>query len=201
MDDQREDRKGILSLIWRLHEEYYYFGTVACLIATAYLMFRWAAARAGRWAYSASLSRRQCCGFDFVRGQNRIGSRTRTYRRAANGPRMDDQIANRERSVVNETKLQVFWGGARRGIKFGATAGIAIMLIGCVVVWPIALLVPNIRQHVLADLQNETVLSAIGGTAAVTLLMAFYGAVPGAIIMGLSALRRVRRDQVITERK
>jgi hypothetical protein len=41
MDDQSEDRKSILSLILRLHEEFYYFGSVACLIATAYLMFRW----------------------------------------------------------------------------------------------------------------------------------------------------------------
>lgn len=94
-----------------------------------------------------------------------------------------------------QSRAQAFWGGVRRGGKFGAIAGIVIwfvVLLGCLAM---IVLIPDLRNDAIADLKKQSVLSAIGGFIAPIGLMAVYGAVPGAIIMGIASLLRARREQ------
>jgi hypothetical protein len=115
---------------------------------------------------------------------------------------MDDQRTNREvGGSVRRSKLQDFSSGARRGAKFGAAASVVIFLgiyaLGIVV----NLAVPELRERALADLGERSVLSTIAGALAVVSLMVLYGAIPGAIIMGIAALIRGHRSDAGTQQK
>jgi hypothetical protein len=102
---------------------------------------------------------------------------------------MDDQITDGAGSGI----LKAFGRGAWRGIKFGAMAGMTIWLIIIGVCLNAAFLIHGLRDDMLADLHKRGVLPAIGGLLAPFLLMAFYGVVPGALIMGFAELRRARK--------
>jgi hypothetical protein len=93
------------------------------------------------------------------------------------------------------SRSQAFWRGARRGSKFGAIAGIAIWLIIAVACVTMALLIPEFRKHALADLKDQSVLSAIGGFVGPVVLMVIYGAIPGAIFMGIAGVLHANRDE------
>jgi hypothetical protein len=94
-----------------------------------------------------------------------------------------------------QSRSRAFWSGARRGAKFGATAGIVIWLIIAIICLVLVAFIPKLREEALADIRKQTILSAIGGFIAPILLMAIYGAVPGAIIMGIAAARRAGRGE------
>lgn len=92
-----------------------------------------------------------------------------------------------------QSQLKAFWDGARRGFRFGAVAGVTIWLVIRVVGLGFILLVPELRERVLAEWANESAFSAIGGCLATFVLMAVYGAVPGAMIMGVAGVIRARK--------
>jgi hypothetical protein len=90
--------------------------------------------------------------------------------------------------------MKTFWEGARRGLKFGAIVGLVIWLILACVGAILFAFVPEIRQDVLADLSGKSALHVIGGFLAPIGLLIFYGAAPGAIIMGIASVLRANRD-------
>ncbi len=94
-----------------------------------------------------------------------------------------------------QSRAKAFWDGALSGSKFGAIAGVTIWLAVAVVCFGLVLFIPRAREELLAELAERSVLSAIGGLVAPFLLMVVYGAVPGAIIMGIANMLRVRRQQ------
>jgi Na+/H+-dicarboxylate symporter len=93
-----------------------------------------------------------------------------------------------------QSRSQAFWNGVRRVGKFGAIAGIVLWLIidcGCL---GIMLFLPLLREKALADLRQQSVLSAIGGFIAPMVMMAIIGAVPGALITGIADMSHPNRD-------
>jgi hypothetical protein len=84
--------------------------------------------------------------------------------------------------------------GARRGLKFGATVGLVIWFIVACVCAILFAFVPEARHEMLADLEGKNALHVIGSFLALIGLLMFYGAVPGAIIMGIASMRRANRN-------
>jgi hypothetical protein len=78
------------------------------------------------------------------------------------------------------------WSGVRRGLKFGALAGMAIWLCLQLLMLNLVLFVPKIRAQIMADLTEyeRPILTMIGSTAATFGLIAIYGAFGGAVVMG-----------------
>jgi hypothetical protein len=98
---------------------------------------------------------------------------------------------------VMGARSKAFWDGARRGVKFGAFVGVVIWMIIEVVCLGLILLIPRLREEALSDLASQSAFSAIGGLLAPLLLMVVYGAVPGAVIMGIAGMLRARRNASI----
>jgi hypothetical protein len=94
-----------------------------------------------------------------------------------------------------QSRFYEFWRGAARGSKFGAVVGLVIWLILALAGLVAALLVPKLRAEILADLAGESVLEIIGGFLAPIALMALYGAIPGAIIMGIVRMLRANHKE------
>jgi hypothetical protein len=94
-----------------------------------------------------------------------------------------------------EGRVKAFWVRARRGLKLGAIAGIVIWLIVALACVRMLLLMPEFRKHAVADLKEQSAISAIGGFVAPIVLMAIYGAIPGAILMGVAGVLRADRDE------
>jgi uncharacterized RDD family membrane protein YckC len=90
------------------------------------------------------------------------------------------------------SRLIASLNGAWRGVKFGALAGIVIWLVITAVCLVFTLAIPQLREKALADLNKDRwpVLSAIGSICATFALMATYGALAGAAVMGLSSFVR-----------
>jgi hypothetical protein len=95
------------------------------------------------------------------------------------------------------SRTRAFWQGFRRGIRFGAFAGVVIWLVVSVICLGLVLSIPTLRHHALADLDTSGwgILSAIGGVAATCGLMAFYGAAAGALVMSIGAISRVTKPE------
>lgn len=91
-----------------------------------------------------------------------------------------------------KSQFREFLSGAKRGVKFGATAGLCILFGLYGMALQFVLLNPQLRADAAADFHKQSLLSAVGGVIAIVSLMAFYGAVPGAIIMGIVAVLRAK---------
>jgi hypothetical protein len=97
-----------------------------------------------------------------------------------------------------QTRLQGCWMGVRRGATFGAKAAIVIWIAIIIVMLSITLVVPQMREHALADLEKDwgrlgsfwAPLYMIGGVAASFGLMAIYGVVGGVLVMGIAGYLR-----------
>jgi len=84
-----------------------------------------------------------------------------------------------------QTRAQAFWRGASRGGKMGAIVGITIVGIGACIVLTLAVLFPDLRKEMFADLKDQGVISAIGGCIFGFIVFVMYCAIPGAIILGV----------------
>jgi hypothetical protein len=94
-----------------------------------------------------------------------------------------------------ESRTQAFLIGARRGLKFGAIVGIMIWLIvGVVCAW-LMFLMPDGREQMAQEMRDHGMASVVGGLVATIMLMAIYGAIPGALIMGLARMMRRKESQ------
>jgi hypothetical protein len=91
------------------------------------------------------------------------------------------------------SRLQGLRGGVSRGSKFGAIVGLIIWFIMACAGAILMAFIPEMRQEMLADFEGKSTLSMIGGFLAPVALMALYGAVPGAIIMGIAGVLRANR--------
>jgi hypothetical protein len=88
------------------------------------------------------------------------------------------------------SKVDLFKAGAWRGAKFGALIGLVIA-IGIESSAFVAMFFnPAFRAHAFDE--HPTALSMIGGTIAGCGLVMLYGALAGALIMGLANIRRRR---------
>src|SRR5262245_60305482 len=83
-----------------------------------------------------------------------------------------------------QPRLKKFASGALRGIKFGAMAGLAITLVIFAVCVIVMVFNPLVRQKQLAEFTGSPV-STIWKTIAGTALIMLYGALTGAVMMGL----------------
>jgi hypothetical protein len=94
-----------------------------------------------------------------------------------------------------KTRSQRFWEGFRRGAKFGAICGAVIWLLVNAILALLILAVPKLRERALADFAEMSLLEALGNFIAPILLMVVYGAIPGAVIMGIANLIRSGREK------
>ena len=92
-------------------------------------------------------------------------------------------------------RKRAFWNGVRRGSRFGAIAGITIWLVVLVACIAMTLSIPVLREHAFAEIQEGNPLIALGNFLAPVLLMAIFGAVPGALIMGIAGAIRPDREE------
>ena len=67
----------------------------------------------------------------------------------------------------------------------GAIVGITIVGIGACIVLTLAVLFPDLRKEMFADLKDQGVISAIGGCIFGFIVFVMYCAIPGAIILGV----------------
>jgi hypothetical protein len=89
-----------------------------------------------------------------------------------------------------QSRLQGFWSGVRRGSKFGLKVGFVILLVLYGVGGVLIAVIPEMRESLLADLGQESLLSALGGFLGGTALFLLYCVIPSAIIMGLIEMKR-----------
>jgi hypothetical protein len=94
-----------------------------------------------------------------------------------------------------KSRSQRFWEGFRRGAKFGAICGVVIWLLVNAILALLILAVPKLRERALADFAEMSLLEALGNFIAPILLMVVYGAIPGAVIMGIANLIRSVREK------
>ena len=103
----------------------------------------------------------------------------------------------RQVSVNMKSRSRRFWEGFRRGAKFGAICGLIIWMFVNAVLAVLLLVVPELRARALAEFEKMSALAALGNFIFPILLMVVYGAVPGAIIMGLASVLRANRDESV----
>jgi len=92
-------------------------------------------------------------------------------------------------AATRQPRLKNFVLGTVRGAKFGALAGLVIALVMLVVSVGIVVFNPQARHRALAEIADSP-LSTIGETIAGVALIMFYGALTGAVIMGLMNVLR-----------
>jgi hypothetical protein len=83
------------------------------------------------------------------------------------------------------TRWQGLLNGARRGGRLGAIVGVTILGIGLCVLLVMSVLIPDLREELVADLKNQSALSAIGSSIFGFAGFVIFCAVPGAILMGV----------------
>jgi hypothetical protein len=98
-------------------------------------------------------------------------------------------------SEYMSSRLQVFWNGVRQGVKFGSLAGAAIWVGVYLTCLCIFLFIPHLRDRVIAESDSGwKVLCGFGRLCITTVLVAAYGAIAGAIVMGIAAILRANRS-------
>jgi len=103
------------------------------------------------------------------------------------------------------TRGQAFCAGAWHGAKVGFVAFIAIVALVFVGIAVMAMLAPRIHEELVNDLALETltILRILKGASGLVLFLVgfgiLYGAVPGALIIGVIAAVRWRRADELSE--
>lgn len=106
---------------------------------------------------------------------------------------MDDQGADQE----SGGRLTIFWLGARRGMKFGTIACVAIWVILNCVTWVGIMFLPTLREQVDNYFRQHSIATAIGALVVQLVLMVIVVAIPIALITGLVSLVRSRRSKPV----
>jgi hypothetical protein len=91
----------------------------------------------------------------------------------------------------------------RRGVKFGAIAGVTIWTVILIGMLGVTLVVPDLRKHGIADLEKDwgqygsvlAPLRIIGTFAATFALMTMYGIAASTVVMGIAGFLRPGETQ------
>jgi predicted membrane metal-binding protein len=93
------------------------------------------------------------------------------------------------------SRSHAFWLGARRGLRLGAYWGFVIAL---VLMWAcvgLAVFIPDLRREMFDELKDMHPLAAIGSAVAPIALIVLYGALTGAVVVGIVTALRANQQR------